>query len=298
MTVNCSDITAKALKITTIDSGTLINEGLAPPLDMTVYRTNHALGRFSTGTFARDSAGITTFGGGDPLVLAPSTYQTGPSASVTYPRSIATLAGSYATSVDVPSTPISATLCYPETTWTTNTPGARSWYFYDKDGNPYTDLFLLQPAMTGTCAQVIAKGLKASSIEGATGSASIDSSHGIYLYNKGQLKGVIDGQTWNATDNQEPERNYMPLVLVLGGGYGTDVVKVPQVTVNMNYNAGQTLSMCFPGADGAVPAKYAFYYDTAGNPYTDLFLTKAATCNASDATLPTDTEPGIILKKP
>ena len=152
--------------------------------------------------------------------------------------------------------------------------------------------------MTGTCAQVIAKGLKASSIEGATGSASIDSSHGIYLYNKGQLKGVIDGQTWNATDNQEPERNYMPLVLVLGGGYGTDVVKVPQVTVNMNYNAGQTLSMCFPGADGAVPAKYAFYYDTAGNPYTDLFLTKAATCNASDATLPTDTEPGIILKKP
>ncbi|MEK7537383.1 MAG: hypothetical protein AAB619_00210, partial [Patescibacteria group bacterium] len=29
MGVNCSDITAKALKITTIDSGTLINEGLA-----------------------------------------------------------------------------------------------------------------------------------------------------------------------------------------------------------------------------------------------------------------------------
>lgn len=173
---------------------------------------------------------------------------------------------------------ITKNVCFPETVMDTTTGGPV--YYFDTAGTPYADIFLSQPMINGSCAQAISRGLKAASVQQATGSVVVSPNHNLFAYNVGKLVGAIHGSSWTPLDNGESTRPAFPFTLVLAGGSATDIVSVPRVDVTLNYNQGQTLLMCFPGNTHATPGKYAVYYDTAGQPYYDIFLAAPITCSS------------------
>ncbi len=295
MTTTCPELAAKSLKVTTVTTAsTITSEPLSGAVqNFELDRSNHRIGAFRNGLFEADGGAI-AYGGIDPLVVWPSAdLRTG---TLTSPRSVIALKGMYAPNLTDLGIPVDVSLCVPQATWTT--PAFAPVFYFDKDGNAYSDLFLTNRLITSDCPTIISRGLKVTSVEQATGSVRIDSSHALYLYNKGQLKGVIDGQAWQEADNREQVRELAPLSIALGGGTGTDVIDTPNVTVTMNYNLGQTLNMCFPAGLSVTPAKYFVFYDTAGLPYKDLFLLDPYIC-PTPIVPPVDeppVDPGIILR--
>ena len=282
MTGTCAQVVAKALHFNSITSATSSADGTWPSSGvskLTLTQENYALGGLTSMGDWNPSGMTLSMPPTDPLMVVPYVDPNTAGTTYTLPRVVAQLVGK-----DAKDAALTATVCVPQTTFLRNQDSTYSvsHFFFDTTGTPYSDIFLTKPAMTGTCAESMAKGLKATSVEQAIGTMTIDPSHGIYLYNKGQLQGVIDGQTWTAKNNNESPRDYVPLTMALGGGTGTDVVNVPQITVTLKYNQKQTLNMCFPAAKSVSPAKYIVYYDTTGKPYKDIFLTQPIVCNDYD----------------
>lgn len=286
----CQAIKDRALKPISVSGVTYATEGPWPDASQVqVGRGGRLFGSVYSGSGWQTNNGVALPQPypDDPLLLAPFVDPNVIGTTYTIPRSIFQLHGKDTNNAD-----LTATLCVPQLTFRRNADSTytSTRFFFDTTGTPYKDIFLQQPAMTTKCTDIIAKELKVNSVESATGSTIIDATHGIYLYNKGQLKGVINGRTWTPTNNGEIERNYVPLTLALGGGTSTDVVKVPQVIVTMSYNSGTQKALCFPGIAAATPGKYLVYYDLNGVPYSDFFLTQKLTCaSASGGTVPKKT---------
>ena len=156
MTGTCAQVTAKALKFTQFTTAHGTTEGVWPiGSHLNVIHQNLALGQLTNGDWTNLSTltDVPT----DPLAVNPFVDPNVAGKTYTIPRTMIQLVGKDANRAN-----LTTTICVPPTTFARNVDGSYtiSRFFYDTTGTPYSDLFLSQPAMTGTCAQVTAKALK------------------------------------------------------------------------------------------------------------------------------------------
>lgn len=173
-------------------------------------------------------------------------------------------------------------LCLPEDTMRIQPTYETLVYYFSADGTPYSDSLLTQRMTNTNCPEILGRWLQLTTIERATASRSIDGSHGVHVFNHGRLVGMINGQTWTPVQPTEPSI-FAPLSLVLGGGNGSDVIDVPDLTVALSYDGGSTRNLCFKGKSQATlfPVELAYFYDTAGQAYTDMLLQHPVSCGTS-----------------
>ncbi len=136
ITKNCADILAQGLKFSDIQSATRSTEG--PWLFNQVVsfmRNDIQLGSMGNSDTFIDSQNLPG-GFDDPLELLPQNT----SGASTFPRSMF-----YLTGKDQLDQPLTATVCMPELSVPDFTVGPYVPVFFDRQGNPYDDIFLSQP---------------------------------------------------------------------------------------------------------------------------------------------------------
>ncbi len=278
----CPAAQAKALKYSQLSSGTIASEK-PTDLGLAIDRSNILMAGFNGTTFHQEGTVTPQQNMNDPVTVEPTTSEA--AVSVTYPRSLMNLTGTDLNGA----TAYSTTLCVPEMTWNSQD-GTAPRLFYDTTGTPYNDIFLLQPAMSGTCAATIQHGLKFGTIESASTSPAVDphlsnpTFHALYLYNKGTMAGQVNSTWWHLIDQpQGTPHDFFPFLMLVGGGDPEEVFDVPTVGVTITHDSGQKQILCFPGKaqikTGDISKLYSVFYDSSGQPYSDLFLSQPVTCD-------------------
>lgn len=283
---SCASIIAKALKFTSFTNATRALEGNIPGNGSVVFGPQErTLGTFdSTGVFVPGSTLSIPFPD-DPLQVGPSLSIT-PTDGVTYtfPHSIVQLIGYPQGS----STAAPTTVCLPQMTILRNgTTYTISRFFFDTTGTPYSDIFLETPAMTGTCAQAIAKSLQPSSISQASVTvgalptwASLN-----FLRNQTQL-GVLAGSGFTVGQSLNPNPMGDPLAVQISGNSGKLLTTFTLLSLSVTWTdaqgASKSTSLCVPTQAYQTSTSKTNtglqFYDNTGHPYKDIFLTTPIVC--------------------
>ena len=191
------------------------------------------------------------------------------------------------------------TLCVPETTVSDYT---ATLYFYDIHGTPYTDSLLTQRAMTTTCPDAFANAYRP--LRFSSGAINepfpedvnetlqvvfrrSDDLLAQYYRFDGRWTFAIPPENQGDPDDPTPLHIDVGIPGPLAGSYPTRSFTVVS-------ELGATTTLCLPGASFPDGSFVSFYYDTDGNPYSDLFLTHPVSCSiggASPSILKTDPLP-------
>lgn len=274
----CDQLLANSLRDTSITGGTMSTRSSSDPY-AGLYFIHDLANQAETRTTATTSAltvdtGTSMDGSTSPLALyiVPEHNQTGPIKARTFDVQYLP--------IDNSPTPQTVTLCFPETQMIPVGAGGLSYpvlYFYDKNGTPYFDNLLTRPALNAACMTIRANFLNPQNVTTASAPVSLGS-HGLYIYNRGDLAGVIDGSTWTPNANFVPDTIARPLAIVLGGGSASDLVDVPDMAIQLEADGVQK-TLCFRGQSQAHPGALAAFYDLNGQPYADALLQQPIGCS-------------------
>ncbi len=180
--------------------------------------------------------------------------------------------------VDGSTTPQTIALCFPETQLVSAGAGISYsvLYFYDDEGTPYYDNLLTRPVLNASCSVIRSNFLRPQTITSATAAVSLGP-WGFYLYNGGDLAGVMDGSTWTPNAGFTPDAIARPLAIVLGGGSAADLVDVPDMAIQLNADGAQRI-LCLKGRNLVHPGELSAFFDTNGRPFADALLQQPLPC--------------------
>lgn len=176
-------------------------------------------------------------------------------------------------------------------------------YFFRADGTPFRDALLTEPAITGSCSQLLANALVPRTVTDAQLNQpfqAVGTQHPIFTF--GREATVL--RTLDTVTNEDTARDTIP---------PTNTGRSPlSVSVDVSTNPptilpartltivadGQTRALCWPETqagppvDGDVTSTYrVYFYDANGQPYLDNLLTQPVTCSLAGTKPPAEVAP-------
>ncbi len=218
--------------------------------------------------------------------------------SVIVPQTIMHLAGHLWVSADpnVPSQTFNVTACTPSYSLNGTTGEGDTTFYFDQNGEPYTDIFLTNRALKTSCTQSYNRGLHVTHFTNATvADGNPGSFEGTFNFNFARTYqlGSIHFPSQSVSASTTTSGTIEPLMVqpVVDSSITTPV-HVPYL--KLNFQGGYTAesdvaptpintTLCLP-AFSYTPSTgdgyKIFYYDTKGQPYEDLLLTKPVLCTS------------------
>lgn len=172
------------------------------------------------------------------------------------------------------------TLCLPARSFAVD-----EWfvYFFDKQGTPYRDLLLKQPATTKPCDQLLANSLTPLQITGGVINSNLyDQNAWIGRDQKKLAKISADGQIQQNTENiyDIVTGSRSPLIVDISNNdtttnFSRETLNIGAGTIVMKTDLGVN-TVCLPKTTVPFEQGVSYFYDANGTPYHDLFLQNPA----------------------
>lgn len=275
----CTDVNERAFRVSSVHRASVLLNGLPSQPNDLGWKINN--GRVVVRTVKRDATLVGENNMGNsrwPIYIEPQYPYSLPGGAVTGPTKIH-LTGEWVGLRD-PSEVYSRIVCIPLTTFDID-PSVQlpRGYFYDKNGLPFTDIFLTYRANSDdNCPQTVSGGYAPAAVR--TMSSSVTPTHpytitamsGKYQYGELTANGF---EAWGSL--QTPFQG-LPLSLELGGW--PEPTNIPVQAVTITETTGATKTVCWgPFTPGNMyDASTIVYYGANGQGYRDLFLQQPINC--------------------